>query len=207
MYLFLTKYSRYIIIFLTTFMISMKAGANPNEAASFINDLAQRVITIVKQTSTSEKEVEAQLDAIFLQSVDTKWIGRFSMGKYWRTISPSQQEQFLNLYSEYLTGLYVPNFRKYTGNEVKVLNAVETRPKEFLVQTELTDPLKSVNIKINYRLLQKDSGIENFVIFDVVAEGVSLITAQRAEINSVMESGNYDALMKILRKKTAEVTK
>lgn len=182
------------------------ASAKSNDAENYINDLAYRVISILKQTNLNEKTKEAQLNAVFLKNVDTKWIARFSMGKYWRTITPKQQAEYSDLFSTYLIDLYVPNFRKYTGNEVRVINSTEFRPKEFLVQTELTDPLNKNPIKINYMISQKD-GLENFIIFDIIAEGVSLITTQRSEINSVMENQGFDALLSLLKKKTSSISK
>lgn len=202
---FITIFNKYLLIFITTILISFKALATPQEAGSFINDLAERVITLLKKTDLTEQERESQLEDMFLKSVDTKWIGKFAMGKYWRTLTPDQQTKYLNLYSNYLTGLYVPNFRKYTGNVVKVLNATETRQNEYLVQTELNDSSKGLSIKINYRISQKPHGLENFVIFDVVAEGVSLITTQRAEMNSVMENGDFNKLIALLIKKTSSI--
>ena len=211
MRLFINKIPKCLAIFVVVCLLVIsfhqESLATTSDASNFVNDLAERVISIVKRKDLSEKDKERKLHDIFVKSIDTQWIGKFAMGKYWRGLNPKQQSSYLDLYSEYLTGLYVPNFRKYTGNVVKILASQEVRPKEYLVQTELTDPLNSLNIKINYRLMQKDSGFENFIIFDVIAEGVSLITAQRAEINSVMENGNFNKLMDLLRKKTASSTK
>ena len=201
----LNKCSRHLCIAIIALGLfcHQSAYAAPKDAANFVNDLAARVINIVKRVDIGEKDKEDKLNNIFVQSVDTRWIGKFAMGRYWRNISPDQQAQYLDLYSNYLTGLYVPNFRKYTGNIVKVINATEVRPKEYLVQTELTDELNTINIKINYRLLQNEQELEKFIIFDVIAEGVSLITTQRAELNSVMAQGDFNALMSLLTRKVA----
>ena len=128
------------------------------------------------------------------------------MGRYWRAITPAQQTQFLDLYSNYLIGIYVPNFRKYTGNTIKILGATETNPGEYSVQTELTDATNTTDVKIEYRLLQKE-GFEKFIIFDIVAEGVSLITTQRAEINSVMSNEGFDSMIEKLTQKTSQEAK
>ncbi|MEK6734393.1 MAG: ABC transporter substrate-binding protein, partial [Pseudomonadota bacterium] len=100
------------ICFIFTIIIANISFATAsNDAANYINDLAERVINIVKKTDLEEKEKESILNEIFIQNVDVKWIGRFAMGKFWRRITPDQQEKFLTIYSDYLTGLYVPNFR------------------------------------------------------------------------------------------------
>jgi phospholipid transport system substrate-binding protein len=194
-------------LILTIFMVisasSYNAEATTKEASNFISDLADRVINLVQNKNINDKQKEDKLNRIFLENVDTKWIARFSMGRYWRQLSTKQQDSFLNLYSEYLIGLYVPNFRKYTsGNIIKVKNSTQVIAKEYVVQTILVDPVSQSNIKIDYRLIQND-GFEKFVIFDIIAEGVSLITTQRAEINSVMASSGFKVLMDKLKQKTS----
>lgn len=201
----INKFSRNLLVITFTILLSFNSMATTKEAAGFINDLAERVISLLKKTDITEEEKETQLTEMFLKYVDTRWIGKFAIGKYWRTLNSEQQSNYLGLYSKYLTNLYVPNFRKYTGNVVKVISATETRKNEYLVQTELNDSSKGLSIKIDYRLIQKQEGLENFIIFDVVAEGVSLITTQRAEMNSVMENGNYNKLIDLLTRKTNSV--
>jgi phospholipid transport system substrate-binding protein len=197
----------YIFLIITLLSLSSLAQADTKEAANFVNDLSQRVISIVKNTSLNDKEKEARLNSIFIEAVDTRWIGKFAMGKYWRSIAAEQQKPFLDLYSNYLTGLYVPNFRKYTGNIVNVIGAKKVRDKEYLVQTELTDEMKTMDIKIDFRMLQDEKELEKFIIFDIVAEGVSLITTQRAELNAVMAKEDFNALIRLLVQKTSSSRK
>jgi len=204
MNVFIKNFTKQLIIIYTVLGIffNQVALADANEASHFINDLAERVIALVKRTDLSEKDKESELSSIFLKTVDTKWIAKFSMGRYWRTINSAQKNQFLDVYSKYLTSLYIPNFRKYTSNVVKVINSSKIRDNEYLVQTILTNELNTMNIKIDYHLIQKNKGIEDFVIFDVVAEGVSLITTQRAEIGSIMQNNDFNYLIDLLVKKT-----
>lgn len=190
-----------LLIFLC---LANTAQATTKDAINYVNDLAHRVIELVKQQDLSEPVKEQKLNVIFLKNVDTRWIGKFSLGQYWRSINPQQQEAFLDLYSKYLTGIYVPNFRKYTGNVVKVLNAKEVRPGEYFVQTVIVNGTDSAgDIHINYMMRQDPKGMESFIIFDVIAEGVSLITTQRAELGSILSNQGFDALIDLLKRKTA----
>lgn len=197
-------FNKLVIVILLVVSFSSLAQANSNEAASFINDLAARVIDIVKNDAISDKGKEERLNDIFLSSVDTKWIGKFALGRYWRSINSGEQKKFLDLYSKYILGLYVPNFRKYTGGTIKVISSKNINDDEYYVQTKLTDPLNSMDIDIGYRVLQNKDELEQFMILDIVAEGVSLITTQRAEISSVMSGRDFNHLIKILRSKTSK---
>lgn len=181
------------------------AQANEKDASHFVSDTANRVIEIVKRTDFNEQLKEDKLNDIFLQVVDTKWIGRFSLGQYWRTINSKEQKEFLDLYTKYLSGMYVPNFKKYTGNVVKVVGSKKLRPNEYLVQTVIVNPTdQRGDIHVNYLLKQDPQLLEKFIIFDIVAEGVSLITTQRAELGSVMANNGFNATIELLKKRTSK---
>lgn len=179
------------------------AKASEQDAMNFVNDLAARAIDIAKSTTLTDKEKENKLTNLFMEAVDTKFIAKFALGKYWRPLSPDQQKAYLDLYSKYLIDMYVPNFRKYTGNVIKVLNAKEVRENEYFVQTELGSGSSENNIQINYLMRKDPKGIEKFIVFDIVAEGVSLITTQRDEISSIMtdNNGDFNNLMNLLSQK------
>lgn len=193
----------FLVIFSYLLVNTSIANANENEAVNFVNDLAARAIDITKNNTLSDHDKEKKLTDIFLASVDTKFIAKFALGKYWRTIDPAQQKAYVDLYTSYLIDMYVPNFRKYTGNVVKVLDAKEVRENEYFVQTELGDGTSEHNIQINYMMHKSPKGLEKFIIFDIIAEGVSLITTQRDEINSIMTENNGDVnnLMTLLKQK------
>jgi phospholipid transport system substrate-binding protein len=195
------RIQKFLISILFACCLSTSAFANTKEVADFINDLSHKVIDIIEQ-NISESEKEAMLGGVFISHVDTPWIGKFAMGKYWRTVPKDQQKAFLNLYSNYLTELYVPNFRKYTGNVIKIINSKEVRPKEYLVETTLTDKTNSLNIKLDFRLIEKNQG--KFFIYDIIAEGVSLITTQRSELNSIMAKEDFNSLIRLLVQKTSK---
>ena len=182
-------------------LLSSLSYANEKTAANYINDLSERVIAIVKDNQESDQDKEGKLSETFLMNVDTKWIGRFAIGKFWRTLTAPQQENFLNLYAKYLTGLYVPNFKKYTSNIVNVTGVKNLGNNEYIVATHLVNASKTLDIKIDYRILAKPQGMENFIILDIIAEGVSLIVTQRAELTSVIENNGFDSLINLLRQK------
>lgn len=184
----------------------LPAMASEQEAMNFVNDLASRAINITKSKSLSDADKEKKLTDIFLIAVDTKFIAKFALGKYFRTLTDAQKKEYISLYSQYLINMYVPNFRKYTGNVVKVLNAKEVRKNNYMVQTELGSGTNEQNIQINYMMRQDPKGIEKFVIYDIVAEGVSLITTQRDEIGGVMtdNNGDYSKLIDLLKQKIGD---
>ena len=47
-----------------------------------------------------------KLDSLFNQFVDVPDVARFVVGKYWRTMSPAQQQEYLQVFNRYALALY-----------------------------------------------------------------------------------------------------
>lgn len=181
--------------------IPINATASEKQAKQFIDDLGNQAISIIGNGKYSDKKKEEKLISLFTQSVDTDWVGRFVLGKYWRRATVEQKDRYRKLYKEYLIASYVPRFREYTNQNFLISGVNKEREKEYLVKTEITSP-DQPSINVSYRIRQKDTG---FKIIDVIAEGVSLITTQRTEFSSLISRTSIDMLLQKLAAKTKQL--
>jgi len=177
------------------------ANATPTIATTYISDLVHSISSLLNKKDLNPTNKNQQLTEIFLTNVDTKWIGRFVMGKYWRSISASQQEEYQNLFGKFLITNYLPYFKNYNANMVKILSSKEISTNEHLVNTEITIAESNNPIRLDYRIIKKPNTTQ-FIIFDVVVEGVSLIATQRSEIDSIMSSGGFEKALSLIKQKT-----
>lgn len=200
----LKKCRRHLTIFLAFSIAALYSfnfsAANSKDVKLFVNEVSTKVITLMKE-NISDEEKEKKLTSVFKQVIDTDWIGKFAIGKHWRSATPEQQKEYLELFSKYLLDMYVPNFKKYTNQQVKINNVTETTTNEYLVQTEMIDPTSKNSIRIDYRITKKSTNYKDYVIFDIIAEGVSLISTQRAEFSSIIAKSGFNALLATLKKK------
>ncbi len=167
------------------------AAASVEQARVFVTDLSDTTLGIIKNSSVSSAEKEQQLTALFKKTIDTEWIGKFALGRYIRTLTPEQKERYRTLYTEFLILNYVPNFRDYTGQTLNISSISEPAENNYLVQTAIVNP-DGGTIRVDYRLRQKGN---DFVIYDIIAEGVSLITTQRSEFGSILAQQGVDGLL------------
>jgi phospholipid transport system substrate-binding protein len=178
---------------------SNTAHATVEEARSFVTQLGDRTLAIIANTTLPTPEKENQLTSIFTETIDTEWIAKFVLGRYWRTATPAQQQQYLALYKKFLISSYVPNFREYTGEKFTVSSVSQLENDEYLVQTQIIHPNKP-STRVDYRL-RKNLVSGSYKIYDIVAEGVSLITTQRSEFGSIAARDGVDVLIKKLEMK------
>lgn len=204
---FMRKLNKIIIaaiIIANFFNINANATAQ-TVATNYISDLAHNIATLLNKKDLNASAKDQQLKDIFLTNVDTKWIGRFVMGKHWRSLSSNQQNEYQNLFTKFLISNYIPYFKNYNTDKVKVLGSKELNTEEYIVNSEISVAEANAPVRLDYRIIRKPD-TKKFVIFDVVVEGVSLIATQRSEIDSVMSSKGFDPMLALVKQKTANAS-
>ncbi len=173
------------------------AMASPEKAKDFIQEIGDKVIAIVTTDKITADAKEKQLNDLFIETVDINWIAKFVVGKYWRESTPEQQQTYLKLYKHFLVSSYVSKFRQYTDQKM-LINKFSAEDSGYFIETTINDNGgKSYNVAYKTKLAENGK----FKIYDIIAEGVSLITTQRSEFSSILAREGMDALIKKLGQK------
>ncbi|PIR37135.1 MAG: hypothetical protein COV35_11110 [Alphaproteobacteria bacterium CG11_big_fil_rev_8_21_14_0_20_39_49] len=191
--------SRFLITLVITFIANV-AYADVEGAQKFVKELGDTTIETAKSTELSVDDKEQKLIELFEKSVDTAWIAKFVMGQYWRDMSEEKQNEYKKLYHKYLLQTYVPEFKTYTDEKLKFLGSEKEYENEYIVKTEIVSA-NGKAYRVDYKV-RKDAN--DYKIFDVVAEGISLITTHRSEFGSIVSRKNVDFLIKKLDQKTGK---
>jgi phospholipid transport system substrate-binding protein len=189
----------YALIFFVTLGASSGTGhaAPATEVEKFITSLGNKVLTLLNDKSIDAPKKEEMLKSIFRDNVDTDWIGQFVLGKYWREASPEQQKKYLGLYREFLIQSYTGRFKDYSGESFKITGSLDEGDDKYLLNTEIVRP-QSASVLVDYKVRGKGASMK---VYDIVVEGVSLISTQRSEFTSVISRKGLDALITALDKK------
>jgi phospholipid transport system substrate-binding protein len=161
----------------------------------FVQETSDRVMNLLKSTA-SDSEKKKKLVSIFLDATDTDWMGKFVLGKHWQALSDQDKRKYLEVYRDYLVASYVPKFRDFNNQEVVVRGIKELSAGSYQVITDITSP--SSIVRVEYRI--KSTG-NAYKIHDIIAEGVSLLTTQRSEFSSIMNSEGFESLINRLKNK------
>lgn len=179
-------------------LASPAQAADSAAAKGFVDKVATQVLAIVKSNSASKSDKEAKLETLFADKVDINFIGRFVLGKHWRSATPQQQKDYIAAYRPFVLKNYAGKLAKYSGQTYTLKNA-RADGDASLVTMEIDDP-NGQNVLVDYRV-KGDGG--NFRIVDIAVEGVSLLTTQRSEFNGIVENKGIDGLIDALKKQVA----
>lgn len=202
------KIASFLAICLTTlFIYSLQvqaagsAGPIGNGAEKFIDNMGKQAIEFLGNDSLSQSQKEAKFKSLLRTSFDMKTIGRFAIGRYWRTASTAQQKEYSQLFEEMVVRVYSARFNEYSGQTLEITSSRQDGEKDTLVTSYIVPPDGGQKVKVDWRVRKNGS---NYKIVDVIIEGVSMALTQRSDFSSVIQRGGGDiqALLEHLRKQS-----
>jgi phospholipid transport system substrate-binding protein len=126
-------------------------------------------------------------------------LSKRTLGQNWSKLNAGQQTEFLGLYKTLLEDAYADKIITYTDE--KVVFGKETTLSEKTVEVQTTIITKKADIPIHYRVIQKGN---DWKVYDVVIEGVSLVSNYRNQFKEILSNKTPDALLDTLRKKVGK---
>jgi len=189
---------------LTTLLLLIAAGspaAPPSAIApdAFMNELWNRAVEILTK-KTPETERLSRFRDLFEADFDGPGIARFVLGRYWRSASGPEQQEYLNLFEDYVVFVYGTRLSNFSGQKFKVRGS-RTDESGTIVSTDIISPSGEPPIKVDWRLVTENGA---FKINDVIIEGISMMVTQRSEFASVIQrhGGQVGGLLALMREKT-----
>jgi phospholipid transport system substrate-binding protein len=178
-----------------------RSGFAARDAIDFMNQLWTQANEVLSD-KVPLAERQARFRALFQSSFDGPGIARFVLGRYWRTASEEEKEEFVRLFQEYIVIVYATRLSGFGGETFKIR---ASRPEDgsTIVSTDIQSPNATSPLKVDWRLVSEGGG--NYKISDVVVEGVSMLVTQRSEFASVIQrhGGQVRGLLTLMREKTA----
>src|ERR1700722_15315313 len=90
-----------------------QGGARDQGAEQYVQTQAQRALSILSDTSMSPPDKTRAFRGLVDQIADVPGITRFVLGKYARTATPAQRQQFDPLFRTYAQDVYETQLNQY----------------------------------------------------------------------------------------------
>lgn len=181
-------------------LVAPAGAATQQDAERLITGLRNEAVVMAShQLSLPQKE--QRFRQLLHTAFDLPAIGRFVLGRYWRTATPEQQREFLALFEDLTVYTWVKRFDEYGGEDIRVVSTRE-EAGGMMIDTRVERP-KGPAIPVTWRA--KDEG-GHLRIVDIVVEGVSMAITHRSEYTSaIRSSGNVAGLLEAMRNKVNEL--
>jgi len=172
-------------------------SARAQDARGFVANLGQQAIQVLGPRVPAAQRLQ-RFRELFRSDFDMPGIGQFVLGRYWRAATPPEQQEFLQLFHEYVARAYAARLGEYAGEPFRVTGS-RAGSDGTVVTSEI--------IRTNGAPVQVDWYLTTIggqpKITDVYVGGVSMKVTARDEFGSIIQrnGGRVEALLVQLRQK------
>ncbi len=173
------------------------AAETPSSPEATIQAISDRLAEIWAKEQEKIKGDPAYVhqlaNEIVVPHVDFQEVSRLAVGKHWRKATPAQQQEFADQFKTLLIRTYATAFHELGTWSIQFLPQQNTGNEEdVMIRTEVQRP-GAAPVSVNYRMHLKDG---RWQAYDVVIEGVSLVTNYRSSFAREVRQGGMDGLIK-----------
>ncbi len=173
----------YLFIITLFFSSSLFAVAkqSPVQLLTQVGDqLFSEISKVNNQGTASKSEMTAVVDKYLMPHMDVKFVSYKLLGKHIKGIDRAQASAFISSVEHYLSATYAGALMKYTGQEIKFEDDTNVISGDFAtVKTQIIDT-SAPTIDLHFKLRQSKDG--SWKVYDIVAEGISLLSAKQKEV-------------------------
>jgi len=142
------------------------------------------------------KERRDQLRQILFARFDFTEMAKRALGSNWRRRTPQEQEEFIRLFTDVLERAYAEIIESYSDEKITYIYERIDGTYADVSSKILTS--KGDEYWINYKAHLVSN---EWKVYDVVAENISLVNNYRSQFNRVIANGSYEELVRRLKDK------
>jgi phospholipid transport system substrate-binding protein len=146
------------------------------------------------------EERRHQLRQILFARFDFTEMAKRALGAHWRRRTPTEQEEFVRLFTELLERSYAGTIESYTDE--KIVYTGERLDGNYADVNSKVITRKGEEFSLNYKTHLIDG---EWRIYDVIVENISVVNNLRSQFNRVIANASYEELIRRLKEKQSEL--
>ncbi len=184
-------------------MLSTVQGGWAATAQEQLKGAIERVVSTLDSPAMKGEgkaaERRAAVRQIANEIFDFGEIARRSLGRYWQPLSDAQRTEFVGLFGDLLERSYISKIELYGGE--KIIYSGERIDGDLAVVGTRIITKNGTEVPIDYRLFRRG---DNWKVYDVNIEGISLVSNYRTQFNKIIQSSGYNTLVDRMKAKQTE---
>ena len=201
-------YSRfkYLLTMLTAIMVILTASsahaAKQDDPYLMIQEVAGLTFERMKKEKDAIKQdpelLRKVMEEELLPYIDYRFSAFKVLGKYAQKVPREKLLEFVSVFREYLITSYAVALGYYDDQFVEFAPAVDFDGRSDVTVRAVIKDDERPDIKVAFKV-RKDRKSNEWQAYDMVAEGISLLSSTRSEFESVLRQDGIDRVIELMR--------
>lgn len=184
------------ILFVFLILMALSGAAFADDATTVRDNLENKLSTVLDvmvqedlDSNTKQDRVVEIVEPLF----DFALMSYYALGKtHWSGLSSEDKKRFTELFTQRLKEYILTLIDEYADVEITFETPIEDKNKIHIPTHVIT---KDENMSLVFKFIKRKN---DWKIYDVETEGVSIISSNRSQFNETLQKGTFEELLKTL---------
>jgi len=201
-------FKRFMMIAMLAIVPLAANAADQSDPYKQMNDAAAKTFTRLKNEQPKIKQDPNYLREVVRQEllpyVQIKYAGALVLGRYYREATPAQRDAYFAAFGDYLAQAYGQALALYHGQTYQIQQPQPIGDSNIVaIRVTILDPNGRPPVRLDFQW-RKNSQTGNWQAYDMVAEGISMITTKQNEWSDLLRTKGIDGLTAQLKTYAAQ---
>jgi len=191
---------RLLLTLVTGFTLAFTATSHAgNTPTDDVRTSVDAILEILQNEQLDKEGKRAQMSTVINKRFDFRAMSQRTLATNWKKTTDEEKQQFVELFSQLIENSYVGKIESYTNEKVDYPGE-KVKGRKAVVETLIIT--SSADIPVNYKVYHKG---DQWLVYDVIIEGVSLISNYRSSYQEIMKKEGFDGLLTKMQAKIDEL--
>jgi len=189
-----------ILLLIAIFYTTIAFATNINNVKTNFTLTTNKIIKIIQNKKLDLQTRNDKIIEMITPMFDFKLMAKLSLGKTWKILDKQQQNEFVKLYVKRMKKSYSSKIDKYTNEKIVINDIQQIKKNRAILKTILITQDDKLEIIYKFYKPKKQRQNKNdWLIYDVVIAGVSIVKTDKAQFKAVLKETSIEALLDKLR--------
>jgi phospholipid transport system substrate-binding protein len=186
--------------------LAEQVNENPYRLMSYVAEQTfSRLAAVDRDAADSAQQIQDIVREQLMPHIDYRYASFIVLGKQIQKTTKPQREEFTAAFKEYLVSTYTQALGQYKQQQVTIEpeRSVEGKSKVGVKAQFVDGERPPIKLEFKFRKLknQTPDSPDRWLAYDLVAEGVSLLSTKQSEMDSLIRNNGIDGVIKLLQDK------
>ena len=203
------KWFRYVLMmFVCLPLVSQAAVIDKTNPYTMMDQVSQKTFARLKSEQSLIQQNPERLRTVVRQEllpyINTRYAAYKVLGPQLKKTTAQQRNDFVAAFTDYLVASYAQVLTQYTDQDIEIESpkSIPANRSVVSVRVDIVDT-KRPPIRLDFKL-RKNKKTGEWQGFDMVAEGVSMISTKQSEWSGQLRSQGVDAVTQDLKQLAAK---
>lgn len=191
-----------ILVVTASFLALQNAQAADNPY-QLMQQASDKLFSDIKANQSKIKQDPNYLKTIVRQDlmpyVHVNYAGSLVLGQHFKSTTPEQREKFFSAFGNFIEQAYAQVLTMYSDQKIQIENERPITDSQVSIRVNVLQSGNQAPIKLNFQWRQ-NSKTGNWQVYDMAAEGVSMVETKKNEWSGILRKEGIDALTAQIQK-------